>query len=199
MQKRLGDGFYEQKLIREQIAQLTGYRYLDGFQNDEEQYAALMSAGATFAQAYGLSPGVALSAEQMAQLTSDIVWLVEQTVTLPDGSTQRVLVPQVYVRVRPGDIDGSGALLSADAAVIKSSGDLVNAGTIAGRALVTIDADTIGNLGGRITGGSVGLQARTDLNNIGGTIDARDALSITAGRDINIQTTTQTTTRPREA
>ncbi|KWT93045.1 MULTISPECIES: S-layer family protein [unclassified Variovorax] len=56
VQKRLGDGFYEQRLIREQIAQLTGYRYLDGFQNDEEQYAALMSAGTTFAQAYGLSP-----------------------------------------------------------------------------------------------------------------------------------------------
>jgi filamentous hemagglutinin len=47
--KRLGDGFYEQKLIREQVAQLTGYRYLDGFSNDDDQYAALMNAGATFA------------------------------------------------------------------------------------------------------------------------------------------------------
>jgi len=26
-QKRLGDGFYEQKLIREQVAQLTGRRF----------------------------------------------------------------------------------------------------------------------------------------------------------------------------
>ena len=51
----------------------------------------------------------------MAELTSDIVWLVEQSVTLPDGSAQRVLVPQVYVRVKPGDIDGGGALLSANA------------------------------------------------------------------------------------
>ena len=111
MHKRLGDGFYEQRLIREQIAQLTGSRYLEGYDGDEAQYAALMTAGATFAQQYGLSPGVALSAEQMAQLTSDIVWLVEQSVTLPDGRSERVLVPQVYVRVRPGDIDGSGALL----------------------------------------------------------------------------------------
>ncbi len=45
-------------------------------------------------------------------LTSDMVWLVQQTVTLPDGSQQAVLVPQVYVRVRPGDLDGSGALTS---------------------------------------------------------------------------------------
>jgi filamentous hemagglutinin len=148
--KRLGDGFYEQKLIREQVAQLTGYRYLDGFNNDDAQYMALMNAGATFARQYGLRPGVGLSAAQMAQLTSDIVWLVEQTVTLPDGTTQRVLVPQVYVRVRPGDIDGSGALLSADATVIKSKGDLVNTGTIAGRAGVKINAENVNNLGGRI-------------------------------------------------
>ncbi|HWT18673.1 MAG TPA: hemagglutinin repeat-containing protein, partial [Variovorax sp.] len=190
--KRLGDGFYEQKLIREQVAQLTGYRYLDGFNSDEDQYAALMNAGATFAKQYGLRPGVALSAAQMAQLTSDIVWLVEQTVTLPDGTTQRVLVPQVYVRVRPGDIDGSGALLSADATIIKSSGDVTNMGTIAGRRLVSINAENVNNLGGRIVGGNIGINARSDLNNIGGSITARDAAVLTAGRDINIETTTQT-------
>jgi filamentous hemagglutinin len=189
--KRLGDGFYEQKLIREQVAQLTGYRYLDGYNDDGDQYAALMDAGATFAKQYGLRPGIALSAAQMAQLTSDIVWLVEQTVTLPDGSTQRVLVPQVYVRVRPGDIDGSGALLSADATVIKSTGDLVNTGTIAGRSMVKIDAENVNNLGGRIAGGSINVNARKDLNSIGGNVTAASAAMLTAGRDINIQTTTQ--------
>ncbi|WGT61495.1 filamentous hemagglutinin N-terminal domain-containing protein [Variovorax paradoxus] len=189
--KRLGDGFYEQKLIREQVAQLTGYRYLDGFNNDDDQYTALMNAGVTFAKEYGLRPGVGLSAAQMAQLTSDIVWLVEQTVTLPDGTTQQVLVSQVYVRVRPGDIDGSGSLLSADATVIKSTGDLVNTGTIAGRSLVKIDAENVNNLGGRIVGGSIGINARNDLNNIGGSITARDSAVLTAGRDINIRTTTQ--------
>ncbi|MCA3174820.1 MAG: S-layer family protein, partial [Burkholderiales bacterium] len=69
-QKRLGDGFYEQKLIREQIAQLTGRRLLDGYADDESQYSALMNQGVTFARAHQLVPGVALSAEQMAQLTS---------------------------------------------------------------------------------------------------------------------------------
>ena len=191
MLKRLGDGFYEQKLIREQVAQLTGYRYLDGFQNDEEQYLALMNAGVTFAKEYGLVPGVALTPAQMAQLTSDIVWLVEQTVTLPDGTTQQVLVPQVYVRVQPGDIDGSGALLSADRTVIKGSGDLTNTGTIAGRTLVSINADNVNNLaGGRIDGGVVAIHATNDLNNIGASITAKDAAVLTAGNDINIRTTT---------
>jgi filamentous hemagglutinin len=71
-----------------------------------------MNAGVTFAKAIRPAPRHRTDAAQMAQLTSDIVWLVEQTVTLPDGSTQQVLVPQVYVRVRPGDIDGLGRLLS---------------------------------------------------------------------------------------
>jgi len=189
--KRLGDGFYEQKLIREQIAQLTGYRYLDGYTSDEAQYTALMDAGATFARQYGLKVGVALTAEQMAQLTSDIVWLVEQTVQLPDGSTRQVLVPQVYVRVRPGDIDGHGALLSAGKFQFDDkAANLVNTGTIAGRELVSINAAAVDNLGGRISGGKVGIQAQVDINNLGGTIDAREALSLRAGRDVNVRTTT---------
>ncbi|MBS0343660.1 MAG: hypothetical protein JSS56_24405, partial [Proteobacteria bacterium] len=65
-QKRIGDGYYEQRLVREQVAYLTGYRFLDGFASDEDQYQALMNAGSTFAQKYNLRPGVALSAEQMA-------------------------------------------------------------------------------------------------------------------------------------
>ncbi|MCS5515074.1 S-layer family protein [Pseudomonas qingdaonensis] len=75
--QRLGDGFYEQKLIREQVAQLTGRRFIDGYANDEEQYRALLDNAVTVANTWQLVPGVALSAEQMAQLTSDIVWLVE--------------------------------------------------------------------------------------------------------------------------
>jgi filamentous hemagglutinin len=51
VQKRLGDGFYEQQLIREQIALLTGQRFLQGYDNDEAQYRALMNHGATVAQA----------------------------------------------------------------------------------------------------------------------------------------------------
>ena len=190
-QKRLGDGFYEQKLVREQIAQLTGRRFLDGYANDEVQYRALLDNAATLAEAWGLRPGVALTAAQMAQLTSDIVWLVEQTVTLPDGSTQTALVPQVYVRVRPGDLNGNGTLLAGQTLNLNMRGDLVNSGTLAGRTAVQITAQNIRNLDGRITGDAVNLKARTDLDNIGGLIDARSVLVASAGRDMNVLTTTR--------
>lgn len=76
----LGDGFYEQRLINEQVAQLTGRRYLGDYQNDEAQYQALMNAGIAYAQAQQLRPGIALNSAQMAALTSDLVWLVERSI-----------------------------------------------------------------------------------------------------------------------
>ena len=99
-----GTGFYEQRLVNEQVAQLTGYRRLANYTSDEAQYQALMSAGVTFAQAHQLRVGIALSAEQVASLTSDMVWLVQREVTLADGSKQKVLVPQVYALARAGDL-----------------------------------------------------------------------------------------------
>ena len=131
--KRLGDGFYEQQLIRNQVTNLTGQRYLNGFDDDNAQYKALMDAGIAFAREHNLTTGVSLSAEQMALLTSDMVWMVEQTVQLPDGSSQRVLVPQVYVRVKEGDVDGNGSLLAGNHVALQTAGDLNNSGSIAGR------------------------------------------------------------------
>ena len=81
-----------------------------------------MDTGLTFAKVHSLRPGIALSAAQMAQLTADIVWLVEQSVLLADGSQQKVLVPQVYVRVQPGDLNGSGTLLAGRQIDIKLTG-----------------------------------------------------------------------------
>lgn len=61
-------------------------------------------------------PGIALTAEQAAQLTSAIVWLIEKEVTLKDGSKQKALVPQVYAMVREDDLSTTGALLTTVAA-----------------------------------------------------------------------------------
>ena len=193
-QKRLGDGFYEQKLIREQVAQLTGRRFLDGYQSDEAQFQALMQSGVTLAQQHQLRPGIALTAAQMAQLTSDIVWLVERDVTLPDGTVTKALVPQVYVRVKDGDLTGDGALISADAVNFNMSGDLTNSGTIAGRTVVSLNAQNIHNLAGRIRGADVTVAATNDLNNTGGQIIATDSLVASAGRDLNITSTTRSQT-----
>ena len=192
MLKRLGDGFYEQRLIREQVVALTGQRYLDGYSNDEEQFKALMDAGIAFGKQYNLTPGVALTAEQMALLTGDIVWLVNTTVTLPDGSTQTVQVPQVYARVKPGDVNSAGALIAGRDMVMKLDGDLFNSGKLAGKQTVQLSAENIHNQAGTIQGANVSLTARTDINSTGGLLQATDSLLAMAGRDINLTTTTRT-------
>ncbi|WP_312348849.1 hemagglutinin repeat-containing protein [Leclercia sp.] len=188
--KRLGDGYYEQRLIREQVIGITGQRYLDGYNNDEEQYKALMDRGITFGKQYDLKIGVALTPEQMALLTGDIVWLVNTRVKMPDGSAENVLVPQVYAKVKPGDIDGSGALIAGNNVSIKLNGDLFNRGTLAGRKVLQLDADNITNQTGTIQGADVNLNARTDINNIGGAIVGDSSLLASAGRDINLTSTT---------
>jgi len=193
-QKRLGDGFYEQRMVQDQIANLTGYRFLEGYASDEEQYKALMNNGVTFAKQYGLRPGIALSAAQIAQLTSDIVWLVEKDVTLQDGTKTKALVPQVYVKARVGDLKGDGSLLTGNSVNFKLNGDLLNGSTIAGREAVQITANNINNLMGRIQGNTVDITTKKDLNNIGGQISAKDAMAIKVGGNLKIETTTRTST-----
>ncbi|MDC4625400.1 hemagglutinin repeat-containing protein [Acinetobacter baumannii] len=193
-QKRLGDSFYEQRMVQDQIANLTGYRFLEGYASDEEQYKALMNNGVTFAKQYGLRPGIALSAAQIAQLTSDIVWLVEKDVTLQDGTKTKALVPQVYVKARVGDLKGDGTLLTGNSVNFKLNGDLLNGSTIAGREAVQITADNINNLKGRIQGNTVDITTQKDLNNIGGQISAKDAMAVKVGGNLKIETTTRTST-----
>ncbi|MBN9421259.1 MAG: hypothetical protein BGO63_00160 [Candidatus Accumulibacter sp. 66-26] len=62
----------------------------------------------------------------MAQLTSDIVWLVEKDVPLPDGTQTRALVPQVYAHLQPGGLDGNGALLAGSNVAPTAKPDLNN-------------------------------------------------------------------------
>ena len=192
-QQRIGDGFYEQKLIREQVAQLTGRRFVDGYASDETQYRGLIDNAVTYANSWKLIPGVALTAQQMAQLTSDIVWLVAKDVTLASGEVRSVLVPQVYVRVRDGDINGAGGLMAGQQLNLNLTGNLVNSASLSGRQVVSIKADTLNNLEGRIQGSTVSLDATQDVNNLGGQIKADKSLMVSAGRDLNVQSSTIST------
>ncbi len=210
-QKRLGDGFYETQLIQQQVTQLTGRRYLPGYASDEQEYRQLMASGAAAAKQFNLEPGVALTDAQMAALTKNIVWLVNETVTLPDGSKQTALVPQVYLAKSDGaTLAPTGALIAGDSVAIRGTDVTNNAATIAAthNAFVVADND-IQNLGGLISGNNVGLQAGRDIVNqsvtntetanfgnsssthtsIGavGQIQATDTAALSAGNQIKVQ------------
>ncbi|WP_217900227.1 hemagglutinin repeat-containing protein [Noviherbaspirillum humi] len=193
--KRYGDGFVEQKLVNDQILALTGRRYLSGYASTEEEYRALMDAGVVYAKQYQLTPGVALTSEQMAQLSTDVVLLAAQTVTLPDGSTRQVLVPRVYLR-RPArdDLQSSGALIAGSDVIIQTPDDLANSGTIAGDRVTLQAKGDLVNAKGRIAGQDLLVRANNDLKNLSGVIEgtgANSKVDLFAGRDVVLQTQTK--------
>lgn len=192
--KRLGDGFYEQKLVAEQVMLATGQRFVGDYTDNETQYKGLLSAGAGFAEKYGLALGTALTEEQMRHLTSDIVWMVEQTVTLPDGTQQKVLAPQVYLAVKPGDLRGDGSLIAGRDTQISTTGDVANSGTIGARNALVVDAQNVRNSVGTIQGKTVNLNARDDIDNLAGLLKG-DGVTLTAGRDVNLTSSTQSNVR----
>jgi filamentous hemagglutinin family protein len=185
IQKRLGDGFYEQQLVTDQVTQFTGRRFLGQYASAEEQFKALMDSGIATAKEFKLIPGVALTKEQLAALTYDIVWMVEETVSLPGGGTTEVLAPQIYLsRLHAGDLKPGGALIAAEEIDIKSIGTLMNSGTIKSAKATALEAKDILNQGGTISsGGMLNLQAANDIVNFSGKI-AGNNVNLTAGRDI---------------
>ena len=192
--KRIGDGFYEQKLINDQVITATGKRFIGDYSSNEAQYKALMNNGVAFGKAFGLTVGTALSPEQMRNLTTDLVWMVEETVTLADGTTQTVLVPKVYLATNVKDLKGDGSLIAAKHNWLDIKGDLTNSGTFAGTTSMDVTANNIHNNGGTIggnAGGIVNLRATDTLNNTGGSL--RGGTAALSADTINIASTTQTT------
>ena len=174
--KRLGDGYYEQRLINEQINQLTGKRFLDGYDNDYAQYKTLMDNGVLYAKKWQLVPGVALTEAQMKELTSDLVWFEKQETVLPNGQKVSVLAPKVYLAPRNVKVNGEGAIISANKVVINGIQQVENSGTILGNKGVSINVDNITNDKGRVQGDAVLLVAENTLKNIGGVIEGKDAI-----------------------
>ena len=183
--KRLGDGFYEQQLINEQIVSATGKQYLEGYTDNEAEYKALLEAGIAFGKAFKLAPGIALSKEQMEAITTDMVWLETKTVVV-DGKAQQVLYPKVYLAKQPAkSMDAMGGIISGKAIVSNTNTDILNQGIMTADTIV-LGANAVQNTG-RIDGRNVTIKTSKDVINTG-NIHGNKQVTINAGRDINVGT-----------
>ncbi|MCP1206361.1 hemagglutinin repeat-containing protein [Pantoea sp. B550] len=209
--KRLGDGFYEQRLVREQVLKLTGRPSVNGW-DAMEQYQALMNNGSKVAQDFHLVPGVALTPQQIAALQQDIVWLVSETVDTADGP-QTVWVPKVYLAQNTLRLTGAGAVIGGGNLQL-SADSVTNAGNLFADKALAIDSGQFQHLSGDIKAGSIDVQAEsltisTDLQNAlrqatmsagdislsgtdirlqGAKLDATDNLSLSARNNLEIGT-----------
>ncbi|WP_141766085.1 S-layer family protein, partial [Pseudomonas sp. HMSC75E02] len=105
-QKRLGDGLYEQRLIQQALVARTGQRFIDGMASDEALFKYLMDNAIAYKDSLNLTVGVGLTAEQVAALTHDIVWLEEAVV-----NGEKVLVPVLYLAQADNRLAPNGALI----------------------------------------------------------------------------------------
>jgi len=187
MQKRLGDGFYEQKLVRDAVISRTGQRFLAGINSDEEQFRYLMDNAIVSKESLNLSVGVALSAEQVAALTHDIVWMEEREV-----AGQKVLVPVLYLSQVSGRLAPTGALIQGQDVVLITGKQLTNQGTLRARDL-NIDAGNVSNRGLMEAAQTLRIKATESIRNAqGGIIAGRDISAIALSGDVLNERTVST-------
>ncbi|WP_240964898.1 filamentous hemagglutinin N-terminal domain-containing protein [Pseudomonas multiresinivorans] len=174
-QKRLGDGLYEQRLIQQAVVARTGQRYIDGMASDEALFKYLMDNAIAYKDSLQLQLGVGLSAEQVAALTHDIVWLEEATI-----NGEKVLVPVLYLAQAEGRLAANGALIMGNDLSLISGGNLTNQGTLRASGDLAASAANINNSGLIEAGNRLDLLAIDSIRNAaGGIISGRD-VSLTA-------------------
>ncbi len=187
--KMLGDPAYETRLVMDAIRKATYGHYLGNgeISNDLDQMKALYNNAADEYERLGLKIGVALTAEQIAQLNTDIIWYVEKEV-----NGQKVLVPELYLCQATLDdieIGGYGAKMTGgnvaiNADTISNSGDIYAKNELALKAKNLLNESNRTQTA-RIIGGRTDIEADTLINRsatIGGevtTIKANDILNET--------------------
>ncbi|WP_238536617.1 beta strand repeat-containing protein, partial [Pseudomonas sp. M47T1] len=173
-EKRLGDGLYEQTLVDQAIVARTGARYIDGQTSDAGQFQYLMDNGIAAQQSLNLTVGTALTSEQVAALTHDIVWMQSEVV---DGQT--VLVPVLYMANADNRLAPDGALVQGTDVNVIAGSDLSNAGTLKATGSLSAIA------GNNLTNTGV-VQADSRLDLLAGNNLTNSAGGIIAGRDVSL-------------
>ncbi|MGU9818348.1 two-partner secretion domain-containing protein [Pseudomonas sp. LF135] len=207
--RRLGDGQYETRLIRDAVIAQTGQRFLaGGLLSDADQFRYLMDNALASKDALRLSVGVTLTSQQVGALTHDIVWMENRVV---DGQT--VLVPVLYLAqaesrnvrgnsliqgrdlnlVTGGDLVNVGTLRASNNLSAVSSGSIYNGGLMeAGNNLSLLAQDSIRNaMGGEIRGSQVSLASiKGDITNDNTAIQVREGVGMRTLTDASASTIT---------
>ncbi len=175
--KRLGDAYFEYRLVGEQIFELTGNRTLLDGEDPNAQMQRLYDNAVEQQGSLRLELGKPLTPQQIAGIKKDMIWLETHLV---DG--QEVLVPHVYLAPNTSlaqDVYGAktqqGNLASAR---LKGNGVTIetdrftNSGTILSEgALHVSTTQTLFNNGGFLLGsGAVDLSSQGLLANSSGSI-----------------------------
>ena len=182
IQKRLGDGYYEQQLVMQEIMRQTGKSRLQSGLSAEEQYRQLMDAGISVTKSQSIVLGRGLTEAEQKNLKEDVVLLVSKSVVLPNGKTETVLVPTLYLAPNTKRVEG-GANLQAQS-INLSVDTMHNSGSIVADKDVTLTGNSIHNDNGLIKGNTATVTANDEVRNTQGTIMGNDTVSVYAKKDV---------------
>ena len=182
IQKRLGDGYYEQQLVMQEIMRQTGKSRLQSGLSAEEQYRQLMDAGISVTKSQSIVLGRGLTEAEQKNLKEDVVLLVSKSVVLPNGKTETVLVPTLYLAPDTKRVEG-GANLQAQS-INLSVDTMHNSGSIVADKNVTLTGNSIHNDNGLIKGNTATVIANDEVRNTQGTIMGNDTVSVYAKKDV---------------
>ncbi|WP_133649778.1 hemagglutinin repeat-containing protein [Paraburkholderia flava] len=187
MQMRLGDGFYEQKLVQDQILSMTGKSVLTNYASTQDEFQALMTSGAALAKSLDLAPGTGLSPEQVAQLTGNVVIMQTQIV---DG--ERVLVPTVYLAKASQENMGNGPVIAATDINLQNAQSVTNSGMIKAANSFAVSGQSIDSSFGTLqSGGQMSLVTTGNVNLTSATLNA-GSLALQTGGDLILDTAAKT-------
>ena len=166
----LGDAVFDTRYVSNAVLSRTGSRYLNGLGSDTEQMRYLMDNAARQQKGLGLEFGVALTAEQIAQLDGSILWWESVTI-----NGQTVMVPKLYLS--PEDITlHNGSVISGNNVQL-AGGNITNSGGSinAQNDLLLDSTGSIDNLNAGLisAGGSLDLSAIGDISNISSVISGK--------------------------
>ena len=185
--RRLGDGLYEQRLIREAVIARTGQRFIDGITSDDALFRYLMDNAISYKDRLNLQLGVSLTAEQVAALTHDIVWMEEAQV-----NGEKVLTPVLYLAQANNRLAPNGTLIQGQDVSLISGNDLQNSGTLRAIHNLSMVANTVDNSGLMQAGNRLDMIATDSISNSRGGVIAGREIHATAltGDIINVRTVT---------
>ncbi len=166
----LGDAVFDTRYVSNAVLSRTGSRYINGLGSDTEQMRYLMDNAARQQKGLGLEFGVALTAEQIAQLDGSILWWESATI-----NGQTVMVPKLYLL--PEDITlHNGSVISGNNVQL-AGGNITNSGgSINAQNDLSLDSTGyIDNLNAGLisAGGSLDLSAIGDISNISSVISGK--------------------------
>lgn len=184
----LGDAAFDTRYVSNAMLNLTGSRYINGMGSDLEQMQYLMDSAASQQKNLGLQFGVALTAEQVAQLTGSILWWESATI-----NGQTVMVPKLYLSSQDITLH-NGSVISGNNVQLAGGNITNSAGSITAQNGLSLDsASSIDNLNAGLisAGGSLDLSAIGDINNIGSAISGKTVALESIGGSISNVTRSQ--------